>query len=697
MLSILRLVIWSIIGIGLSSIAVQILTLREFLSQFYGNEITISLALFCWLGVTGLGSLLAKRFARLSMNIYSLLLLTAGVWPLLQVILIRTCKEKFFIHGVAPGFYQTFFFILATTAPYCLLSGFILPYALKVLQSKQESFRAGDLYILDNIGDIIGGMVFSFWLVYWATPFQAIALTSALLLFMAGWLLFQSSRKYLLLFIALPVTIVFYLMTWNTPFERASLKAQYGNIVDYIESPYGRIVVTREGQQHTFWEEGLPLYSNANLVQSEEKIHYPLSQLEKVENILLVSGGLGETIGEVQKYRPGRIDYVELDPHLTRMAQSQGVLPEIPNLHVINTDGQAFLREPERKYDAIIVDLPEPDTFQLNRFYTGEFFGLVKKALNPGGVLSFSLTYSPNYQGEFTRKKLSCVYNTAKIHFQNILVLPGEKAYFVCRDGALDLDIPARLKSKSIQTGYVGGYYYGNMTPERIAEIRKQLPAGTAINTDFNPGLIQMVFKEWFLKQGAKPDYFFVIFFLLLAGYFFFIKKEEYILFSTGLSAMGMEMVVIFIFQVLYGYIYLKIGAIITAFLLGLLPGAVAGNLKNQKQPAKVLLADTALLILLILCYVWVSFPSRPLNQAFILLYCFVLSFFCGYQFPLITALIGENQSPAAGCLAADLTGAAVGTLLTGTVLIPLWGIQRAVLFLIGIKVSSNLLLLLRR
>ena len=42
--------------------------------------------------------------------------------------------------------------------------------------------------------------------------------------------------------------------------------------------------------------------------------------------------------------------------------------------------------------------------------------------------------------------------------------------------------------------------------------------------------------------------------------YVFFMKKEEYVLFSTGVVTMGVEMLIIFIFQVMYGYIYLKIG-----------------------------------------------------------------------------------------------------------------------------------------
>jgi hypothetical protein len=59
--------------------------------------------------------------------------------------------------------------------------------------------------------------------------------------------------------------------------------------------------------------------------------------------------------------------------------------------------------------------------------------------------------------------------------------------------------------------------------------------------------------------------------------------------------------------------------------------------------------------------------------------------------------MIGEERSPAAGCLAADLGGAAVGTLVTGALLIPLWGMKAAIIFLILIKISSNIIILLEK
>jgi len=684
------LIIWSVVGTGISSIAVQLVTIREFLTQFHGNEITISLVLFSWLLLTGLGSLLARAFSHASVAIYALLGAFVALWPLLQIVLIRDFREIFFIHGAAPGFYQIFFYILAATAPYCLAVGFILPYALTVLQGHRYAFTSGELYVTDSVGDIAGGVLFSFILVYWVKPFKTIAVTSSLLVLVVL-LLLVTSRRYVLVLVVLCCSGVFYALSLNSGYERSTLSQQYGEILRYVESPYGRIVITKEGPQHTFWESGVPFYSDADIVHSEEKVHYPLSQLNRVRRVLLVSGGLGETLLEVSKYRPEQVDYVELDPNLTGLAQELGFVKQAPFLNVINVDGRHYIKETDKRYDAVVVDLPDPDTFQLNRFFTSEFFSLTKRVLNQGGVLGFSLEYSPNYLSEIQREKLSTVSETAEEHFKNVLILPGERAYFICRDGALSADIPARLMANSIRTAYIEGFYYGNVTSARIEALEKNLEGRGSINTDFEPRIMNIVFQEWFMMYGTSPKVFLLVFLGLTILYVVLMKREEYVLFSTGLATMGAEMLVVFTFQVMYGYIYLKIGAIVTASLLGLLPGALLGRVQRGRKSIDLMSSDLVLLCLLLVFFVWVSFFKRDLHPFYFLIYCFVFSFFCGYQFPVAARIIGEDRSPAAGCLAADLTGAAVGTLATGTVLIPMWGIRWAVIFLILIKISSNI------
>ncbi|MFH1240899.1 MAG: hypothetical protein V1689_00935 [Pseudomonadota bacterium] len=692
-MSLRRLIIWSIIAIGISSVTTQLLTIREFLTQFHGNEITISLVLFSWLLLTGLGSLAAKTVKRPSLKTYTLLTLMIALWPLLQVIVIRVFREALFLHGSSPGFYTVFFYIVITIAPYCLLLGFILPYSQKALNYNQCHFESGDLYVTDNIGDILGGSLFSFVLVYWLKPLPTIALTSAALILVTLLLLLRS-RSYVLLSMAFVFVSFFYAYALNRVFERHTLSGQYGDIIRYIESPYGRIVISREGPQRTFWESGTPLYSDSDVVNSEEKIHYALCQLDRVENVLLVSGGLGETVVEVSKYAPAHVDYVELDPYLTDAALELHIIRKVPFLEIKNTDGRRHIKTTDRRYDAIIVDLPDPDTFQINRFFTKEFFSAAKKILRGNGVISMGVAYSENYLSEIGKKKISTLYNTARLNFRNVILLPGQEAYLICSDGELLLDIPARLKSKYIKTSYIEGFFYGNVTEERIRQLKEAVDVSGEINTDFEPRLISIVFQEWFTKHGTSPWYFVVILSVLTIIYVVLLRREEYVLFSTGLTAMGVEMLIIFAFQVIYGYIYLQIGAIVTAFLFGLLPGAILGTTWRRRNISSLMVSEGLLLSLLLLFYVWAAYFRSELHPLYFLGFCFLFSFLCGFQFPVVAGIIGEQSSPASGCLAADLCGASVGTLVTGTLLIPLWGIKVAVIFLIFVKISSSIMTL---
>jgi len=689
-----RLVIVSIIGTGISSVTTQLLTVREFLSQFHGNEITISLVLFSWLLLSGLGSLAAKFFKKATPGVYIFLCLLIAVWPLLQIVFIRHFRENLFLHGTAPGFYAIFFYTVAMVAPYCLLAGFVLPYALGLLRGYRYRFDTGGLYLTDSIGDIAGGILFSFLFVYWLKPFPTIGFASAVL---AGssLALIRGFRRHGLLVLAVLALIAFYILCSHAGFEIRTLGDQYGDIVRYTESPYGRIVVSREKNQYTLWASGTPIYSGSNIIESEEKIHYPLSQLDRLQGVLLLSGATEDTLREVYKHDPEAVDYVELDPGLTAAALDLQVIRKRPRLQIINTDGRHYIKTTDKRYDAVILDLPDPDTFQLNRFFTSNFVSMVKDVLTDGGVLSTSMAYAPDYISELRGRKLATLYKTLKQHFQDVMVMPGQSAYFICRDGELWRNIPRRLRMKSIETAYIQGFFSGNVTEDRVEELNAALDRDEPINTDFQPRLMHIVFQEWFTKHGTSPAYFLLALGALTALYLKLIRREEYILFSTGLANMGVEMLVIFAFQVIYGYIYLKIGAVVTAFLLGLLPGALVGN-ASGRGPRRLLASEILILCMLALFLVWAGFIKVELAPWYFLAYSFVFSFLCGFQFPMTAKIIGEEQSPAAGCLAADLTGASVGTIAAGTVMIPLWGIQFAAVFLILVKLSSSLILLTR-
>ena len=683
-----------VIATGISSVVAQLLTVREFLTQFQGNEIVIALILFNWLILGGLGTLLANIIPQrlwpatiTRLGWLSLLLCSLSA---LQIPAIRELHSIFFIHGSSVGFYPTWLFTFLIITPFCLLLGFALPYSLFVLRTALPNYSGTRIYITDNIGDISGGALFSFALVYLVTPLQAIFLSNLPLL-AAVYLLFPASIRHRPL-VLLVVAFVCTLFAAGVVFEKATLTPPEGKLVDYQETRYGRIAVLQDREQYTLFEDGIPVFSSQNLNLAEETIHYPLAQVDSPENVLLVSAESGVML-ELKKYALKAVDYVELDPEITRVQFRFGMISAIPALNVINQDGRAYLAQTKKKYDAIIINLPEPGTFQINRFYTDRFFELAKNQLSKNGVLSFAMQGVENYLAESQRQKLSSLFNTVSAYFNHVLLLPGNRVFFLCSDRPLIIDIPAVLERKGIVTDYISGFYYGNLTRERIQRLNERIDPSTPLNSDNSPYLMRLMFTQWFMKYQTSPIGFFVALFALTTVYLFRISKEEFVLFSSGCMTMGCEILVIFAFQIYFGYIYLQIGIIITVFLAGLLPGAWLGN-RLQQHSSRILAISDGLLIGFLAAFIAaLEFIPDRLPVLFYLLVGFVVSLACGFQFPVALYLRGHNRGATTRIFSADLIGAAAGTLFTSVVLIPYFGIIWAGIGLISLKLISFLLI----
>ena len=689
-----RAIIRVVIATGISSVVTQLLTIREFLTQFQGNEIVIALILFNWLILGGLGTLLARvvtgRFRQASAVRLAWISLMLGGLGILQLLAIRQLRDIVFIHGSSVGYYPTWLFTFLIIAPYCLLLGFVLPYSLFVIRTDNANYPGARIYISDNMGDITGGALFSFALVYLVSPLQAILLAHLPLLG-AVYLLFPVSHRHRPS-VFLSIGLLIGIFATGVILEKKTLTTPEGQLVYYRESRYGRIEVHKDQEQHTLFEDGVPVFSSQNLSLAEEIIHYPLAGLYPLNQVLLISAQ-GGVMAELKKYQFKTVDYVELDPAVTRAQFRFGMIENIPGLNVIHQDGRAYLSQTDKIYDAIIVNLPEPGTFQINRFYTSRFFELARKHLAASGVLSFSMQGYDNYLAEPQRQKLSSLYNTVKAHFKNVLLLPGQKVFFLCRDKPLSVDIPAALERRKIATDYISGFFYGNLTPARIEYLNQRLDPSTPVNTDTSPYLMRLMFTQWFTKFQTSPLGFFLVLAILSIVYLMKISREEYVLFSSGCMAMGSEILVIFAFQIYFGYIYLQIGIIITVFLAGLLPGAWLAN-RLQQPDKQILVLTDGLLIAILVAFILalVVFTDR-LPVSFYLLFGFAVSLACGFQFPVALFLKGSDNTAATRTFSADLMGAACGTLLTSVVLIPYIGILPAAGVLIGLKLVSLVLM----
>lgn len=677
------------VATGVCSVVAQLLLIREFLALFRGNEYVISLILFNWLLLGGCGTFLARtvRDRWCSRPLLAGLSLLLAALSVLQIPLIRLLREQFFIHGASVGFYSTFCFILATMLPYCLLVGFALPYGLFVLRREAPGYPGASVYMADTLGDVGGGALFTFVLVYLVTPLQA-QLLAGLPLLLCTVLLFtgRERRTWLLRSLLLLPLLVAPLLL-----ERASLARPEGQLVHYQESRYGRIEVYRDREQFTLYRDGVPTFSDQNRSRAEEAIHYPLTQLERVGRVLLIGPESG-MLEEVAKYGAVEVDWLELDPAVSEAELRYGLIRKIPGLNLIHQDGRAWLAGTDRRYDAVIMNLPEPDTFQGNRYFTAEFFAIVRDHLAPGGIFAFGMEGYDNFLGEPQRHKLSSVFNTAGKYFANLLLLPGGSVFFLCRDQPLTADIPARLAGLGISSRYVGNYFAGDLTPERIAYLRGELEAAAPLNSDLKPQLMRLMLQQWFARFQTSPVWFYGLLALALALYLQRLRREEFALFSTGFTVMGSEILVIFAFQIYYGYIYSQIGLIVTVFLGGLLPGAWWISRRAGSPVRFMAWADLCLILLLGMFLLMLAGGEGIPSISMLLGFGFAVSLLCGGQLAAALQISGGDNLAVTRVFSADLMGAAAGVLLTSVLLIPLAGIVMTILALLALKIFSFLL-----
>ena len=678
-----------VVATGIASVAAQLVCVREYLAQFQGNEIVIALIFFCWLVFGGIGTMAARGSGtwvlQPSPTLLAILSCLLVIFSVCQVVAIRWLRDLVFIHGTSVGFYPTLGYVAVTLSPYALLVGFLLPYSLSVARHRSAGYSGNWMYMADNAGDVAGAAIFSFVLVYWLTPFQVLLVVHLPLLASLFWLESAVTRRSA----AVGVLAVAVLAT-GAMVEDRLMPSREGRRVHYAESRYGRIEVIESAGAVSIFNDGVPSLFSQDPALAEELVHIPLSQVDRPRRLLMVSA-VGGMMAEVAKYRPDRVDYVELDPLAAQLKIRFDLLTPIQGMTVIAQDARAYLSHASTRYDAILVSLPEPETYQVNRFYTDGFFELAKNHLAPGGVFSFGIDPVANYISKIRQEKLSSLVNTAGTYFSHVMLMPGQRLLFVCRDRPIRTDIPVLLEQKGIDTRHIRRYFAGDLTGQRIRQLNDAVDPGVGRNLDLSPRLMRLAFVGWLSRHGESTRWFALALSVVSLVYLTRISRPQGVLLTTGCVNIGAEMVTIFTFQTLYGYVYLQIGVLVTVFLAGLLPGAwaggrFAGSRRQALMTGDLLLCLLLVLFALILVLAWQEMPASVLYG-----FGLAVSFCCGFQFPIALRMSGDNAAAAAQSFSADLVGAAIGVLLVSLVLIPFLGILWATLCLAGMKLVSFL------
>jgi len=204
-----------------------------------------------------------------------------------------------------------------------------------------------------------------------------------------------------------------------------------------------------------------------------------------------------------------------------------------------------------------------------------------------------------------------------------------------------------------------------------------------------SPRLITIMFSQWFEKFSTSPFWFYAVFTVFFVAILFRLHAEEFVLFSTGCMTMGTEIMVIFAFQIYFGYIYHQIGIIVTMFLAGLLPGAWFGNRLRRNSRTVLVFTDIVLILLASSFIPVLSIWGDQVPMLFFIVFGFLVSAACGCQFPVALSLKGNENPAAARMFSADLMGAAFGTIAASVILIPYAGIEWTAAALVFLKIAS--------
>jgi spermidine synthase len=164
---------------------------------------------------------------------------------------------------------------------------------------------------------------------------------------------------------------------------------------------------------------------------------------------------------------------------------------------------------------------------------------------------------------------------------------------------------------------------------------------------------------------------------------------------------MAFELSLLLLFQVIYGYVYLRICLFITLYMIGSALGAFMSGKINKSAPWQVLVCDASLIVLAALAAVAALLgPHLRGNLAlFIMQYAtipillFLVAFAAGCQFSAVSRVARGLGAEITGRLyVSDLAGAACGTILTGLVFLPKMGILGVLISVAALKGLSLLI-----
>ncbi|MEW9701927.1 spermidine synthase [Paenibacillus sp. SI8] len=175
---------------------------------------------------------------------------------------------------------------------------------------------------------------------------------------------------------------------------------------------------------------------------AESLVHIPMAVAKQHQHVLMIGGGGGITTREVLRYRGVKsVTVVDIDAVMIKLGKTLRSLVNFnrgslnnPKVRTVVQDGRRFVERTDRKWDLIVIDIPEPSYGApgLGRLFSREFYSLLRKRLAPGGAITIAgslLSEMPEYGFSIVATLRAAGFHVAPYHY-DVMKRYGEDWFF---------------------------------------------------------------------------------------------------------------------------------------------------------------------------------------------------------------------------------------------------------------------------
>jgi spermidine synthase len=417
-------------------------------SYLLGSSVThFSVTIGLFLSAMGLGSYASRWVRKDVLHAFVMVEITVGV--------VGGCAGAL-LYAV---FAVTDYFYLAMTALIVVIGGCIgmeIPLLTR-LSSTRASLRdtLANIFTVDYIGALVGALAFPLLLLPAFGLLRTSFATGLLNLLVAAGIIWAFRRQLrhwhaLVFYASCSAVLLVAGLVWSNSLLHAFESRLYRDQVVYSkQTAYQKIVITSRQDDLRLFLNGSLQFSLVDEHRYHESLVLPaLALAPRRDNVLILGGGDGMAAREVLRHKDvKRLVLVDIDPDMTRLAREHVALRAAnrdaladPRLEVVNADALRYLEEGADLFDAVVIDLPDPNNESLSKLYSKSFYRLLARRLARGAVVASQAT-SPYFAREAYWSIVHTAGEEAFEVYPYHLYVPsfGDWGFFLASTDPLDL------------------------------------------------------------------------------------------------------------------------------------------------------------------------------------------------------------------------------------------------------------------